>query len=518
MPTSAGKTLLAKFYILQVLSLYSKAKIAYIVPTRALVNQVKRDLKKEFSRFDLKVEVAIPFMELDELEQEVLIKDSDIIVTTPEKLDLMVRTKNTFIDDLKLVIVDEAHTIQDPHRGAKLELLLAMLRKENRNLKFLMLSPFIENAKSIVKWLSNDRGLDILVDWKPSQQFTGISEIVEGKRGRHKEVVKYIPSSLNDMYYNEFSIKIGNITNKNISKIDRAVTLAQKYERIGGVLILCIRREYSESIMSLLLERNDISCEKLKQLTKLLDLIEEEMGKDSLLYKSVKKGCAYHHSAIPLVIREEIEEAISKQLITIVAATTTLAQGMNFPIATVIFQGMTMPENKSSRRMTVSEFWNIAGRAGRALVDKEGHIIAICKETKDVKSFKEYLSNKNQEVFSSLLKVIRSIPEECLKLTYLEQHNELSSFLQYIYHIVRLNSDIEVEDLLRGSLVYSNLQELGEMEQGEKLLRITNEYIKMISNDMKKKNLMSIIDKSGLSSISMHSLITKIRKVKKYRY
>lgn len=94
MPTSAGKSLLAKLYIMQSKSVYNDAKIAYLVPTRALVNQVKRDLKAEFKKLGYGVEVAIPFMDLDEIEEELLLKETDIIVTTPEKFDIMQRSNH----------------------------------------------------------------------------------------------------------------------------------------------------------------------------------------------------------------------------------------------------------------------------------------------------------------------------------------------------------------------------------------------------------------------------------------
>lgn len=109
MPTSAGKSLLAKLYIMQIKSVYLDAKIAYLVPTRALVNQVKRDLKAEFEGFGYNVDIAIPFMDMDEIEEELLLKNTDIIVTTPEKFDIMQRSKHPFVDKLRLVIVDEAH-------------------------------------------------------------------------------------------------------------------------------------------------------------------------------------------------------------------------------------------------------------------------------------------------------------------------------------------------------------------------------------------------------------------------
>ena len=79
MPTSAGKTLIAKFYILQTLNLYANAKIAYIVPTRALVNQVKRDLRYDFGRIGINVDISIPYNDIEGMEDQLLLKDTDII-------------------------------------------------------------------------------------------------------------------------------------------------------------------------------------------------------------------------------------------------------------------------------------------------------------------------------------------------------------------------------------------------------------------------------------------------------
>lgn len=510
MPTSAGKTMLAKFYILQTFNLYTKPKVAYIVPTRALVNQIKKDLKNDFNRLGIKVEISIPYSDIEDMEDELLLQDTDIIVTTPEKLDILLKVKHPIVENLKLVIVDEAHGLQDESGGAKLELLLAMLRKNNRNLRVLMLSPFIENALEISQWLGGSRGLEIHVDWKPSQQFTGIYELKTIKKGKHVGEITYIPSSLNTMYSSEFKIHVHECSNKGIGKGEKAVKVAELYRKLGGVLILCRTKKDAESAAR---ECSEISCElskeKLLQLDILLNLIEVEMGNDCLLYQCIKKGIAYHHSSLPLIIREEIEEAISKQLITIVSATTTLAQGMNFPISTVIFQSMNVPLRGN---MTSAEFWNIAGRAGRALVDKEGHIISISDNDKDKDLFKNYLAIKNKEVLSSLISMLKYIPEDEINGKWIREYSTLSALLQYIYHIILVDPNIEIEDLLRGSLVYYQLREVEHDDLAEKLIRLTKNYIYTIDKDLKSKKLMESIDKTGLSSVSMHMLLAKLNK------
>jgi replicative superfamily II helicase len=96
MPTSAGKTLLAEFSILQMKALYKDAKIVYLVPTRALVNQVVSDLRSDFEGLGLSIERTSKVNEVDPLEEKLLKEEIDILVSTPEKFDLLIRKKTFF--------------------------------------------------------------------------------------------------------------------------------------------------------------------------------------------------------------------------------------------------------------------------------------------------------------------------------------------------------------------------------------------------------------------------------------
>ena len=171
MPTSAGKTLLAEFNIIVTKALRADAKIVYIVPSRALVNQIYFDLKTDLEPLDFAIEKTSSAIEIDPTEDSFLSGDDkiDVLVSTPEKLDLLIRRKHPSVDDVSMFILDEAHTIQNGERGAKLELLLAILRRERPNAKYMLLSPFIKNADTVItEWLGG--GNSIAIDWKPSEK------------------------------------------------------------------------------------------------------------------------------------------------------------------------------------------------------------------------------------------------------------------------------------------------------------------------------------------------------------
>lgn len=113
MPTSSGKSLLAELQILFSLHNYRsdnfKPTVCYIVPTNALIEQVKRDLNEDFKDFGFNIETAFPYYEVDEIEEEILNREHiDILISTPEKLESLIRQSHPSILNTRLVIMDEA--------------------------------------------------------------------------------------------------------------------------------------------------------------------------------------------------------------------------------------------------------------------------------------------------------------------------------------------------------------------------------------------------------------------------
>ena len=132
MPTSGGKTLLAQFKILQAVNNFGETNgwVAYIAPTKALVAQITRRLRKDFSPLEIKVEKLSGAIEIDILEEDLLndAESFDILVATPEKMQLVLRN-HKINRPLSLLVMDEAHNIEDETRGLRIELLLATVKQ-----------------------------------------------------------------------------------------------------------------------------------------------------------------------------------------------------------------------------------------------------------------------------------------------------------------------------------------------------------------------------------------------------
>jgi hypothetical protein len=187
LPTSGGKTTLAQFRMLQALNQFDADKgwVAYVAPTRALVAQLTRRLREDFSPLDILVEQLTGAIEIDAFEEAMLAAQSEVVpfhilVSTPEKLHLVIRNKKV-ARPLALVVMDEAHSIEDEERGLRIELLLATIKRECDRANFLLLMPFVPNAGDLARWLGADAGKTISIGtspWQPNERAVGLFHAV----------------------------------------------------------------------------------------------------------------------------------------------------------------------------------------------------------------------------------------------------------------------------------------------------------------------------------------------------
>jgi replicative superfamily II helicase len=430
MPTSAGKTLLAELAIAQVYGAYgSGARIAYVTPTRALCTQVRRSLQEDLGPIGIPVSAAGGAFEDDPYELDLLQETDGVVVSTPEKLDLLLRAHPDWAAGLRLVVVDEAHTLHERGRGARLELLLANLRREQPQARLLLLTPFIENAKQIAEWLGEDRATPIAVHWRPSRLLLGVPTF-SGRGAVRRCTIAWVephrdgegPPSLT------FAVegKAGSTAR------GRVVRLAQHFQEHGTVLGMFAgsRVEAEEAA-----QEAQASAPRLSSLSPALRVAiasaEEELGAESLLADCLRHGIAWHHSALSPLLRYLIEDQVRAGNIRFIAATTTLAQGMNFPVASVLIHSVNKPEGGG--RLSATEFWNIAGRAGRVGLADEGLVVFANEKAEETRN--QYRRHLNAAVVSALLQALdQGIPEDP-KEAY-QQVEELRPFLQFVAHAV----------------------------------------------------------------------------------
>ena len=164
-PTASGKTLIAELASMNSI-LNSEGKAIYIVPLKALATEKYRDFVKKYSHL---AKISISIGDLDSADS--FLGKSDLIITTSEKLDSLIRHKAPWIQQVRVVIADEVHLINDIDRGPTLEILITMLRTLLEKIQVIALSATIGNPKELAKWLDAKLVED---SWRPVELHKGI--------------------------------------------------------------------------------------------------------------------------------------------------------------------------------------------------------------------------------------------------------------------------------------------------------------------------------------------------------
>lgn len=536
MPTSAGKSFLAEMQILFSIHNYKTNSFApticYIVPTNALIDQVKHDLQNDFEGFHFNIETALPYYDVDEIENEILTREHiDILISTPEKLEALVRQNHPSIQNTRLVILDEAHNLGDASRGSKFELVLSSIKQNMKEASFLLLSPFISNAKEISEWLADSprNASTISVEWSPTKQYIGCNLLNSKKT---ESVLQFFKSARNQLGTENIEIALRSNPQEikeelGSDSIDNAVRLCvvlnDFIEQEGNILVLCGGRGTTLKLAGKIREYfapkgllEDISADM--EIQKAIEIVKLENGDNDPLVECLRYGICYHNSGLSSLVKETIEDLVRNNKIKIIFATTTLAQGMNFPINTVIFD--TVKFRGRSDDLSNAEFWNIAGRAGRAYKDKEGYIILSYMSTQKETKAKvlKYIESDLKEVISSLNAFfsgngVVSLDYDTLKDS---RNAPILNLLQYINHILNISYDYNIspEDMgkIRGILTDSYLYHSLSRQEGfvnaqRKLNNFVTQYIRHVNQNEKKD--MSKADELGISDISY----TKVKSI-----
>ena len=164
-PTASGKTLIAELAALKSI-IEGKGKAVYFVPLKALASEKYKDFKR---RYDKIAKVAMSIRDVDSADP--FLADYDLIVTTSEKLDSLIRHNAAWLKSVKTIVVDEIHLLNDPERGPTLEILLTILKQLLKNTQIIGLSATIGNAEELAEWL----GAELVVDeWRPVKLHKGV--------------------------------------------------------------------------------------------------------------------------------------------------------------------------------------------------------------------------------------------------------------------------------------------------------------------------------------------------------
>jgi len=507
MPTSSGKTLMAELATLHTVSSYSDARVVYLTPTRALSTQVRRTLGADFREMGIEVVSAGSAYEEDPYELSLLENTSGVVVSTPEKMDLLLRSHPEWFSTVRLLIVDEAHLIRDGERGARLELLLANFRRELPHVRMLLLTPFVENANELADWLSGERGSPVDVKWRPSRLMIGLASFTGRKPNKVLEIEWKEPhrnsGALTETRMTLTTDEVCKLSESS-SALNKSIIIGGRLQSIGPVLGMypSSRTAAEKAASEFASQRSEVDLKHSSPEHRVaVALAECEYGDASTLAYCLRRGVAYHHSALSGELRYLVERLAASKKIDFLAATTTLAQGMNFPVSSVVIHSV----HNQSGNLSPAEFWNIAGRAGRVGLSERGLIVFANTSHRNI--WEHYTNNLSERIDSALDAVIEEINSaDSLKWIY-RKHEAIRPFLQYLSHasaIYGVRSTFgDLERLVEASLS-------GKSKKSKDFLfALAKRYLGEIAE--KNQNYLKVADKTGLGSYSFDELFYHIK-------
>ncbi|WP_312236411.1 DEAD/DEAH box helicase [Stenotrophomonas sp.] len=397
MPTGAGKTTLCETLLYWHLKRNPTHVAIMIVPYRSLASELRHSLVRQLNSLGIAARCAyggtIPSG--DEVHG---LDHINALVATPESLAGILSADPAFAQRISLVICDEGHLLDSSGRGIGLELLLARMKARQINpIRFVFMSAIVPNIEEINAWLGGGEDTVIRSNYRPAiAEFSvlrsvgsGVGKSVRLDMHPHAEQRQYsIHGFLDRNTFQYVNSQTGRTKTYGFSSTKTlAVAAARKVLSMGTTAVFAANKRGDQGAIGLaeeLIKQLDcplplpkpIDHADIDALRKRVDYLESEFGADWIGTKSLSNGAVLHHGDIPQETREVLEELLRDRRVQLVICTSTLAEGVNLPIRSLVLYsvqrrvGSGRPENMLAR-----DIKNLVGRAGRAGANTKGLVI-----------------------------------------------------------------------------------------------------------------------------------------------
>ncbi|EEH46397.1 ATP-dependent RNA helicase BRR2 [Paracoccidioides brasiliensis Pb18] len=493
-PTGSGKTNVAMLTILREIGknrnsetgeiMLDDFKIVYIAPLKALVQEQVGNFGERLKPYGIRVSELTGDRQLTKNQ----IADTQIIVTTPEKWDVITRkaTDTSYTRLVRLIIIDEIHLLHDD-RGPVLESIVSRtIRKMEQTcdpVRLIGLSATLPNYRDVGSFLRVDP-INALFHFDGSyrpcplkQEFIGVTD---------KKAIKQL-KTMNDVCYTKVLEQVG--ANKN----QMLIFVHSRKETAKTARYIRDKAVEMETIGQIL--RSDAASRAI--LTEEADAVNDPALKDLMPY-----GFGIHHAGMSLADRISVQELFADGSLQVLVCTATLAWGVNLPAHTVIIKGTQVysPEKGSWVELSPQDVLQMLGRAGRPQYDTFGEGIIITSQTE----MQYYLSLLNQQlpIESQLMSKLADNLNAEIVLGNVRNRDEGVEWLGYTYLFVRM---------LRSPGLYS----VGtDYENDQTLEQRRVDLIHSAATILEKANLIKYEKKTGklqsteLGRIASHYYIT----------
>ena len=368
-PTGTGKTLIADYIINKFKD--EPVRIIYTAPIKALSNQKFRDFTQEYGYENVGIMTG----------DVVLNPDARILIMTTEIFRNMLITKDPSIHDIKYVVFDEIHYINDVERGKVWEESIIF---SPENIRFLCLSATIPNADEFAEWIHLIKHHKVEVV-KNEERAVPLMHIAFDK---HLGQIDYktLREHLNIPEYKPINRRQKKKREKKEETVSHLEVVEELQDKTPILYFAFSRKQCERMAKELAMYKSYTTPE---QRTKILNILNRKMTPEIKKLSSVSrmihvatKGIAYHHAGVLPALKEAVEEMFADNLIQVLYTTETFAVGINMPAKTVVFDSIMKFDGINFRYLNTKEYFQIAGRAGRRGIDKEGYSVVIYDRSK----------------------------------------------------------------------------------------------------------------------------------------
>lgn len=352
-PTASGKSLIA---IMAMLSMFENGgrRAVYLSPLRALVSEKHAEFVEMARALDRTIKVSASTNDLNVRDRLI----GNIMCMTNERMDLALRKRESWLEEVDLVIADEIHVVGDEFRGPTLEMVLTLLNNGNRQL--VGLSATISNAAELAEWLNCRL---VSSSWRPVPLTEGV---YDGSRVEMADGTGFEPRT---------------------SSRGAAVDLALDSVMQGGQALIFVNTRKgapSQASKAAAAVYRTLQHDHRRDLQAIAEKVLQNGENTALaddLAGLIQKGVAFHHAGLNEKCRRLVEDGFRDRRILVLAATPTLAAGVNLPARRVIISSLGRYDGRYGKNMPINimEYKQFCGRAGRPQYDDMGEAITVAE-------------------------------------------------------------------------------------------------------------------------------------------
>ncbi|CRG94529.1 pre-mRNA-splicing helicase BRR2, putative [Plasmodium gallinaceum] len=456
-PTGSGKTNIALLCILNVINNYrlksgnidrKNFKIIYISPMKALVNEQVQSFNLRLKCLNIKVSELTGDVHLSSKE----IDDSQIIVMTPEKFEIISRKWNEkiLLQKIKLIIFDEIHLLNES-RGNILESIITRINRYIDNTLIYDQASEENNTFSKEKNSFDNKDNNMIMQ-KKKIRLVGLSATLPN----YEDVGLFLRADLRKgVFYFDYSFRpvqleqyyIGIKEKKGIKKyaLMNELTYEKVLEEAGKnqILIFVHSRKETYRTAKILIDKfmkSDNLSKFLidKKISTEILLSEKEAIVNDELKEILPFGFGIHHAGLKRTDRKLVEDLFSDRHLQVLVSTSTLAWGINLPAHTVIIKGTSVYNINIGDfdELSPMDILQMVGRSGRPQYDKSGKAIIIT----DHKNLQLYLSLNNEQLYieSTLSSNIVNVINAEIVLKNIQNFKDAINWFKYTYMHIRM--------------------------------------------------------------------------------